>query len=181
MRRASLSTAKGFTLVELLVVVAIIGILATVATIAYVDTRKKARDARRITDLTRIRDALELYFQENGEYPPVACGYDCNGYYGSYSSNWNALAGALSPYIKLPVDPINSSCLPYVNNCYSYMYGNVGHDTYSPQYTLTARLEDSNNPVRCGLNDYRYYFTNVHWCTAFGGSYSNQIFEAGHR
>jgi len=60
---------KGFTLIELLVVVAIIGLLATMSIIALNTARAKARDAKRIADVKQIQTALELYYNDNGDYP----------------------------------------------------------------------------------------------------------------
>ena len=68
----SLKEAKGFTLVELLVVIAIIGILATLLVLQLGVARGKARDAKRIADINQIRSAVEIYFDDNGEYPQRA-------------------------------------------------------------------------------------------------------------
>ncbi|KKR17923.1 MAG: seg [candidate division CPR2 bacterium GW2011_GWC1_41_48] len=139
------------------------------------------RDAKRIADLALINVALKKYRADNGYYPQSSCGWDCNGYKRSRDSSWNTLASDLASYISsLPKDPINSSCDPWNNNCYSYTYGNVGKTSYSPnEYDLTAQLEDTNHPQRCGVNNWKWYFANARtWCTAFGGVYSNQLYEA---
>lgn len=60
---------KGFTLIELLVVIAVIGLLSTLAIIALGSARTKARDAKRISDVKDVRNALELYFADYGNYP----------------------------------------------------------------------------------------------------------------
>ena len=60
---------KAFSLVELLVVIAIIGILATLAVISLQGARKGARDAKRIANIKQIQTALELYFNDQGQYP----------------------------------------------------------------------------------------------------------------
>ena len=60
---------KGFTLVELLIVIAIIGILATLAVVALQNARQSARDAKRIADIRQIQTALELYYNARGQYP----------------------------------------------------------------------------------------------------------------
>lgn len=64
----------GFTLVELLVLVAVIGILAAIVLVALNSARVRARDARRQSDLTSIQSALELYNDANNGYPE----HDCN-------------------------------------------------------------------------------------------------------
>jgi type IV pilus assembly protein PilE len=64
----------GFTLIELMIVVAIVGILATVAYPSYNDylDRGKAMDA--ITTLSDQRVRLEQFFQDNRNYGTGACG-----------------------------------------------------------------------------------------------------------
>ncbi len=59
---------KGFTLIELLIVIAIIGLLATLGIISMTSARAKARDSKRISDLTQIRSAMELYYNDKGTY-----------------------------------------------------------------------------------------------------------------
>jgi type II secretion system protein G len=164
----------GFTLIELLVVIAVIGILAAVILASLNGARAKARDARRMSDMSEIVKALELYYHDNGYYPPSPCGWDCNGYATSGNATWDALTTALSPYIKLPVDPINTSNGDaYITGQYVYSYGNVGRTTQRVQYDLTAQLETA-SPYRCSVKQYRYDFNNILWC----GSFSGQIYEA---
>lgn len=63
---------QGFTLIELLVVIAIIGLLSTLSVIALNSARSKARDAKRISDVKQMQVALEMYYNDMGDYPTAA-------------------------------------------------------------------------------------------------------------
>lgn len=183
---------RGFTLLELLIAIAILGLLASIISAPITATRQRSRDAKRIEDFRVIRDALEMYQNDHGVYPPVNCGWNCDGYYYSCvtggANAWSNLITYLAPYISdLPVDPINVDIPPWSSTAegYCYAYGNVANPSVGPvpgggvehTYDLTARLETRNHPESCGNKDYKYYFTDEHWCTAFGGSRTDQIFE----
>ena len=65
---------KGFTLLELLIVIGIIGVLTALATVAYATTQVGGRNARRKQDLVAIQNALEQYYAENNfNYPDSVC------------------------------------------------------------------------------------------------------------
>lgn len=69
-----LYTKKGFTLVELLIVIAIISILVTVVLIAINPRRiiSDTNDTKKRTELNQIKTSLQLYFNDNGAYPDDA-------------------------------------------------------------------------------------------------------------
>lgn len=72
MRFLRKNISGGFTLIEILVAVSIISILMAVATVSYINVQRKSRDIRRKTDLEKVRQALEVFYADNGAYPDEA-------------------------------------------------------------------------------------------------------------
>ena len=60
---------QGFTLIEMLVVVAIIGLLSSTVIVGLNDARSRARNARRIADVRQVQNGLENYYSEHISYP----------------------------------------------------------------------------------------------------------------
>ena len=60
---------KGFTIVELLIVIVVIGILALLVITTYAGIQQKARNTKRQTDISAIQTQLEAFYQTNGYYP----------------------------------------------------------------------------------------------------------------
>jgi|SRR5512134_3355039 general secretion pathway protein G len=72
--------SRGFTLLELMIVVSIIGILATIAAPTYQASVIKAREAVLRQDLFTLREVLDQHRADQGKYPPslqalVSAGY----------------------------------------------------------------------------------------------------------
>jgi type IV pilus assembly protein PilA len=124
-KRYILSSMKGFTLIEILLVIGIIAVLATVVVVAL-DPAKRfadARDARRLSDMQSILSAVQQYIVDNkGQLPysldttekQLGTGVTgCEMAYGICSVNVPYcldLSGPLVKYLKtLPYDPANGS------------------------------------------------------------------------
>jgi prepilin-type N-terminal cleavage/methylation domain-containing protein len=60
---------SGFTIIELLIVIAIIGILATLVLTNFQGAQAKGRDTVRKNDINSLYQKLEEYYNENGSYP----------------------------------------------------------------------------------------------------------------
>lgn len=60
---------KGFTLVELLIVIVIIGVLVAVVSTNLVAARDRAKDAQKKTNLQQLKLALRLYYTDYGRFP----------------------------------------------------------------------------------------------------------------
>ena len=64
---------RGFTLIELMIVIVILGILMCTILPRLTGAQSRVRDTARIADLNNISQALEIYFSDNGEYPLATC------------------------------------------------------------------------------------------------------------
>jgi prepilin-type N-terminal cleavage/methylation domain-containing protein len=64
---------KGFTLLELLIVIGIIGVLVALATVSYSSAQKSSRDSRRKQDMVAIQNAMEQYYSATSFVYPNPC------------------------------------------------------------------------------------------------------------
>ncbi len=75
-RRQARRAPRGFSLIELMVVVVILSILAVVIVPRVIDRPDQARVARATSDIAAIEGALSLYRLDNGQYPTTEQGLD---------------------------------------------------------------------------------------------------------
>lgn len=68
------SRARGFTLIELMVVVGIVGVLASVAIPSFIKFSLRAKVAERATIMLRIKQAVQDYYVQNGTAVPASSG-----------------------------------------------------------------------------------------------------------
>lgn len=66
---------KGFTIVELLIVIVVIAILAAIAIVSYSGIQQRARDTERKSDLANLAKVISVYKVDNGSYAEGTCGY----------------------------------------------------------------------------------------------------------
>ena len=69
MARNTRTGSRGFTLVELLVVISLISILAAMGLVQYKNGIVRAQESTLKTDLFRMRDAIDQYYADKGKYP----------------------------------------------------------------------------------------------------------------
>ena len=105
-RSKSVRRNEGFTLIELLVVIAVIGLLASIVLVSLGPARKKARDARRQSDIRQISTAMEMCLDDstcgNEKYIAITGG---TAPVPARITAPAAIAGGTVTYLTLPSDP----------------------------------------------------------------------------
>ncbi len=152
----------GFTLVELLVVMAIIGVLASLGVGSFMTAQMRGRDAQRKSDLKQISNSLELFYADHGQYPSAsgttigACEYPAGT-----SCGWGSgtFTDGKTVYFKtVPVDP---------STAYNYVY-RVVPSSSNQKFQLFAYLENTQDidlisglTVSCGGHNCNFAVTSA--------------------
>jgi general secretion pathway protein G len=118
---------RGFTLIELLIVVIILAVLAAIVIPQFSSSTKDAQESALDTNLTEMRNAVELYYHQHGSVYPAFVGDGTNAAETeatllSQLTRYTAMDGAVSdtkdatnkygPYLKkqeLPTNPIDGN------------------------------------------------------------------------
>lgn len=116
---------KGFSLIELLIVLTIVGMLALLAIWTFHLQIMKGRDAKRKADLAKLQLILEDYFNDNDCYPETLT---CNDSFLSYLSS-------------IPCDPVNDG----LNHVYFYSVSQQG--TCKRWYKIFTTLENQKDTI----------------------------------
>ena len=135
--------SKGFTIVELLIVIVVIAILATLVIVTFTGIQQKARDSQRQTDINALDSQLEAFYASKGYYPTLT---------DLQSSTWVAdnMKGLDPQSLLDPKDTLGK--IQGTATATDYGYATQGCDSTQPSsdanqcssFTLTADLESGN-------------------------------------
>lgn len=138
-----MKTQKGFTLIELMIVIVILGTLMATVVPKLTGAQARSRDAGRVADIGNISASLTTYYSDYGKFPDVTAlgnGGECLDSAGA--------AGTAAPLIaanlkggKVPADPSKTS------NSTLCAGANVGRYWYKP---LTKNGVSNNSYLLCG-------------------------------
>jgi len=138
----SFKQQKGFTIVELLIVIVVIGILATLVIVTFTGIQQKARNTKRQTDINAINSHVEAFYAQNGYYPT-------RDHLNDNPAGWRAtnMKGLDSAALKDPKGSSETLAATASNTQYGYSVttdtgGDCSTDeTTCAKFTLTANLE----------------------------------------
>lgn len=163
MRLKANKSRRGFTLLELLVAMAILGILAVISLTSFGTVREKGRDSRRKQDIQSISKSLEMYYNDYGRYPGgsatgqiLGCGAG-----GSAACNWGGVwqnSDSTLYMAQLPDDPRG----------HRYYYQSDSGGTY---YRIFAYLENDDDVAAALTSGGLPGFYESTSCRNVGGSF----------
>ena len=101
---------KGFTIVELLIVIVVIAILAAISIVAYTGVQENARKTQRAADAKVVADAINAYYAEEGSWPSTSGTLaDCRTDTLSALAGFNTVRVSDTATNKIHVDPPDTS------------------------------------------------------------------------
>jgi len=115
---------RGFTIVELLIVIVVIGILAAIVIVAYNGIQDQAKASAKMNDIRSLQKVIELYYAKYGSYPNTGGGWH---YQRSSGDDFipNVVPDIVSQLPKINDGPTGSAS----NNTYIYQ-SNAAGTTY---------------------------------------------------
>jgi general secretion pathway protein G len=111
------NSESGYTLIELLIVLAIVSLLVSIVLPQYRYAQQKAREAVLRENLQRMREVIDQYYQDKGKYPESLETLVTEGY-----------------FRRMPIDPITAS-----DQTWQIVYEDAGTN---PDPTVTLGIQD---------------------------------------
>lgn len=149
---------KAFTLIELLLVMALLGILIVLFIGNFNTTLKRGRDQQRKSDLSQLQKALELYYEDNRSYPTFNIFAGPNG---KFCFSLACSANETIYMYKTPKDPSSSYVYKYVPDpsgtsyyLYSYIENSLDQGSGVSQTGFTTQAACDINSVASSCKYY---------------------------
>jgi prepilin-type N-terminal cleavage/methylation domain-containing protein len=155
------SESRGFTLVELLIVIVIIAILTAIGLVVFREVNTRARDGSRIADLNSLKNAIQITTHDAESMPLALCTgltSPCEGV--SYPEDANTKKTDGAGWVKVNFDEKNEANFPFlpvdpINNATYYFsyksegdYWQIEANLESSEYKKLMEQDGGNNPDR---------------------------------
>ena len=133
---------KGFTLIELMIVVAIIGILATIAIPKFGSLIRKAGEGASKGNLGALRSALSIYYGDmEGIYPTLMASLTISGKYLS------AIPSAKTPHYHGDTSAESTGLFTTINDAGGWWFNNVAGDANQGNLTVNCTHTDTKGSI----------------------------------
>lgn len=142
---------RGFTMVEVIVIITVIGILSTIGVVSFINIQKSARDKQRYNQITIIGEALEKYYDTYGKYP------DCS----TLAANPTSILTGIDEDVFIPpgssVPEIKCTNTPSdIGNYFYYIVTDLDDDGNNDKWELRY-FEESEDKIKTKLTNRRGY------------------------
>lgn len=167
---------RGFTLVEILVVIAIIGLLVSIIIPNLNNARAVGRDARRVSDIKNIQLSLSLYYNDYLQYP-----LNLSNLAPTYMSSVpiDPKTGSSYLYKVYRADKASSNCstnLPAVYHLGAAMEMG-GSSLMSQDDDVTSLGSSATNPPYCTGNTGNNFNGNAADCTGYSAASTDNCYD----
>jgi type IV pilus assembly protein PilA len=148
-RKLKVRSKKGFTLIELMIVVAIIGVLAAIAIPAYRDYVRRARMSEVLAALDAIAQGATEYHAALGYFPNQSYGTTNLAYFSEEYANITLMNGSSNSYIDINAVAVFKSTLDldtYNAASYGQLVMQITYDTvtgYGKRWDIAASTIDA--------------------------------------
>ncbi len=113
---------RGWTLIELTIVISLITVLSTIALVGYGNAVARSREAVLKEDLFRMRDAIDQHHADLGEYPPDLHALVSAGYLRAIPED--PMTRSSETWVVVPAEPDPAD--PFVQGVYDVRSGSEG-------------------------------------------------------
>lgn len=138
---------RGFTIVELLIVIVVIAVLASISVVAYNGIQSRAQLGKVNNELSAINKAILMYHAENGSYPTT--GGDWRGYHQTGAHGQNVVPGIVPAYIStMPVPTRVDPTADYLYRSDGTNYKLIAHMYTSLCATAVQQNPSQADPIR---------------------------------
>jgi prepilin-type N-terminal cleavage/methylation domain-containing protein len=165
---------KGFTIVELLIVIVVIGILAAISIVAYNGVQNRANDVTIQSDLSNISKKIRLYEADMGYYPAGSTQLATLGLKaskGAYAPFFNGTANYNLVYCRMPnINPTQFAIVAYGKSGKNFQYsasGQISEFSGAPTGSMAA-CAAAGVPLSAGTERDWFYDNNA-WQYYIGG------------
>ncbi len=145
-----MNSRRAFTLIELLIVVAIIGILAAIAVPNFLNAQTRAKVSRVHADLRALGNSIEMYRIDNNTYPGGDGFWNGTKWWQKHTYRFHVLTTPVSYMGAIPIDPFQTNTPQRINPSLSDIWdgGYVYDDESRTGQTLSVYGESFKYTVR---------------------------------